>query len=66
MFGKKAFMLGLIEAVMTLIAAFVELKTVELIPPSKRPKKTAEKKTGRTRKMQASGSDRYKGPALQP
>lgn len=58
MFAEKAFMLGLIEAVMILIAAFVALKTVDLILP--------QKKTGRTRTMQASGSDRYKGTALQP
>ena len=58
MFGEKAFMLRLIEAVMILIAAFVALKTVDLI--------LLQKRTGRTRTMQASGSDRYKGPALQP
>ena len=66
MFGEKAFMLALIEAVIILITAFVALKTVDLILPQKRPKKTADKKTGRTRTMQASGSDRYKGTALQP
>mgnify|MGYP003299868997 FL=1 len=35
-FGEKAFMLGLIEAVMLLIAAFVALKTVDLILPQKK------------------------------
>ena len=35
-FGEKAFMLGLIEAVMILIAAFVALKTVDLILPQKK------------------------------
>ena len=36
MFVEKAFMLGLIEAVMILIAAFVALKTVDLILPQKK------------------------------
>ena len=36
MFREKAFMLGLIEAVMILIAAFVALKTVDLILPRKK------------------------------
>ena len=39
MFGEKAFMLGLIEAVMILIAAFVALKTVDLILPRKKTEK---------------------------
>ncbi len=34
MFGEKAFMLG--QAVMILIAAFVALKTVDLILPQKK------------------------------
>ena len=58
MFGEKAFMLRLIEAVMILIAALVALKIADLILP--------QKKTGWTRTMQASGSNRYKGMALQP
>ena len=33
MFGEKAFMLGLIEAIMILIAAFVALRTLDLILP---------------------------------
>ena len=36
MFGEKAFMLGLIEAVMNLITAFVALKAVDLILPRKK------------------------------
>ena len=36
MFGEKAFMLGLIEAIMILIAAFVALKTLDLILPKKK------------------------------
>ena len=36
MFGEKAFMLGLIEAIMILIAAFVTLKTLDLILPQKK------------------------------
>ena len=36
MFGEKAFMLGLIEAIMILIAAFVALKTLDLILPQKK------------------------------
>ena len=36
MFGEKAFMLRLIEAVMILIAAIVALKTVGLILPEKK------------------------------
>jgi hypothetical protein len=36
MFGEKAFMLGLIEAIMVLIAAFVALKTLDLILPQKK------------------------------
>ena len=35
MFREKAFMLGLIEAIMILIAAFVALKTLDLILPQK-------------------------------
>ena len=37
MFGEKAFMLGLIEPVKILIAAFVALKTVDLILLRKKP-----------------------------
>ena len=36
MLGEKAFMLGLIEAIMILIAAFVALKTLDLILPQKK------------------------------
>ena len=36
MFEEKAFMLGLIEAIMILIAAFVALKTLDLILPQKK------------------------------
>ena len=36
MFAEKAFMLRLIEAEMLLIAAFVALKTVDLILPQKK------------------------------
>jgi hypothetical protein len=44
MFGEKAFMLGLIEAVMILIAAFVALKTVDLILPQKKTEEDSRKK----------------------
>ena len=36
MAGDKALMLGLIEAIMVLIAAFVALKTIDLIFPPKK------------------------------
>ena len=36
MFGEKAFMLGLLEAAMILIAAVVAPKTVDLILPQKK------------------------------
>lgn len=35
-FGDKDFMLGLIEAIMGMIAAFVALKTIDLILPAKK------------------------------